>query len=247
MWQLTVGISKVSKYASRDSGDTVEVVERPGGGLSVVVADAQGTGTAAKTLSNLVTSRAVGLLKDGVRDTAVHEAVHDFLFSYKSGRVSCTLTTLSAIPKQRIYTVTRNSVTPVYTVRDCHVTCTDDPSSPIGIVADLTPQSWALPMEPGLQLVAFTDGIHGAGSRSGARVSVQAILEAHCKAGGDPRALADTLLERAQAADNGRPVDDMSVAVIGIRAVSLVDERRTMTVKMPLRPDMVVAREEQDE
>ncbi|MEA2594599.1 MAG: hypothetical protein QOF01_1068, partial [Thermomicrobiales bacterium] len=80
---IDVAIAKTNKYASRDSGDTAEVVERPGGGVSVVVVDGQGSGPAAKTLSMLLSSKAVSLLKEGVRDGAVARAVHDSLFAFR--------------------------------------------------------------------------------------------------------------------------------------------------------------------
>ena len=41
---IDVAIAKTHKYASRDSGDTAEVVERPGGGLTLLVVDGQGSG-----------------------------------------------------------------------------------------------------------------------------------------------------------------------------------------------------------
>src|SRR6187401_2723332 len=93
---LELGIAKINKYASRESGDTAEVVERPGGGLSVVVVDGQGSGAAAKALSMLLTAKAVSLLKEGVRDGAVARAVHDTLLAYRGGKVSASLDILSA-------------------------------------------------------------------------------------------------------------------------------------------------------
>ena len=36
--ELQVGVAKVSKYAVSESGDTLEVTERPHGGLSLVLA-----------------------------------------------------------------------------------------------------------------------------------------------------------------------------------------------------------------
>ena len=59
---IDLSIAKTNKYASRESGDTAELVERPAGGLSVVVVDGQGSGQAAKTLSLLISSKAVALL-----------------------------------------------------------------------------------------------------------------------------------------------------------------------------------------
>ena len=68
--KIDVAVAKTNKYASRESGDTVEMVERPGGGISVILADGQGSGRAAKTLSLLVTGKVTALLKEGVRDGA---------------------------------------------------------------------------------------------------------------------------------------------------------------------------------
>lgn len=92
---VDVGVAKTEKYASRESGDTVELVERPGGGFSIAMIDGQGSGKAAKTLSLLLSSKAVGLLKDGVRDGAVARATHDYLFAFRHGQVSATFDLLS--------------------------------------------------------------------------------------------------------------------------------------------------------
>ena len=39
--EVQVAVAKIGKYATAESGDTVEVVERPQGGISAVVADGQ--------------------------------------------------------------------------------------------------------------------------------------------------------------------------------------------------------------
>ena len=49
--EIQIGIAKINKYASSESGDTLEVVERPNGGLSVVLADGQTSGRGAKVIS----------------------------------------------------------------------------------------------------------------------------------------------------------------------------------------------------
>src|ERR671916_2881625 len=95
MLEIQVGVAKISKYASAESGDTVEQIERPRGGFSFVIADGQGSGRGAKTLSNLVTARAITMLKDGARDGAVARAVHDYLYGYRNGQVSASLNIVS--------------------------------------------------------------------------------------------------------------------------------------------------------
>ena len=46
--QIKVVINKTAKYAIKESGDLAEVVERPKGGITALIADGQGTGQAAK-------------------------------------------------------------------------------------------------------------------------------------------------------------------------------------------------------
>ena len=65
--EFQAAVAKVSKYAQRESGDTVEMVERPHGGLSFVLADGQRSGRPAKLISNLVARKAISLLGEGVR------------------------------------------------------------------------------------------------------------------------------------------------------------------------------------
>ena len=38
---LDIAVAKVRKYAVPESGDTIETIERPGGGISIVVVDGQ--------------------------------------------------------------------------------------------------------------------------------------------------------------------------------------------------------------
>ena len=48
--ELQVAVAKVSKYAVSESGDTVETIERPHGGLSLVLVDGQRSGQVSATL-----------------------------------------------------------------------------------------------------------------------------------------------------------------------------------------------------
>jgi hypothetical protein len=59
---------------------------------------------------------------------------------------------------------------------------------------------------------------------------LQALLEEECPS---PQFIADSLLEHAVRLDRGRPVDDISVVVIGILHYTGDDVRR-MTVHLPL-------------
>ena len=72
--EIQVAVSKINKYAASESGDTLEMIERPHGGLSFVLVDGQRSGRSAKAISNIVARKAISLLADGVRDGAAARA-----------------------------------------------------------------------------------------------------------------------------------------------------------------------------
>src|SRR5215210_8020058 len=113
MLDVQIAVVKTNKYATRESGDTVEVVERPHGGFSVVLADGQGSGRSAKHLSHLVTTKAVSMIKDGARDGAVARSVHDYLYAYRGGKVSATLVIVTVDLATRTLVLSRNSHCPI--------------------------------------------------------------------------------------------------------------------------------------
>ncbi len=77
--EIKLAVAKINKYASSESGDSVEVVERPNGGISVVMADGQSSGKGAKHISSLVVRKVISLLSEGVRDGAAARAASDYL------------------------------------------------------------------------------------------------------------------------------------------------------------------------
>ena len=72
--EIELAVAKINKYATSESGDSVEVVERPNGGISVVMADGQSSGKGAKQISSLVVRKVISLLSEGVRDGAAASA-----------------------------------------------------------------------------------------------------------------------------------------------------------------------------
>ncbi|CAA9546455.1 MAG: Stage II sporulation protein E [uncultured Thermomicrobiales bacterium] len=232
---IDVAIAKTNKYASRESGDTAELIERPGGGLSVVLADGQGSGRAAKTLSLLVTSKAVALLKDGVRDGAVARAVHDFLFAYRHGQVSATLEILSVDLRAETVVLTRNAATLAFVGSGERYGRVDGDSGPIGLYAVSRPTVLQLPLAAGLRALLATDGV----GRSGVRGGAEDLDLAACAAGlgpdADATAVADGVLAEAVLRDAGRPADDMTVVALALRPHrdAILVRRQGATVPLP--------------
>ena len=78
---ISVAASKINMWATRESGDTLEMVERPHGGLSFVLVDGQSSGPGAKSLSLQVVRKVISDLAEGVRDGAVARAANDMLYT----------------------------------------------------------------------------------------------------------------------------------------------------------------------
>lgn len=233
-FEIQIAVAKTYKYASRESGDTVELVERPAGGLSVVLVDGQGSGQAAKTLSLLVSAKAVALLKDGARDGAVARAVHDYLHTFRQGRVSATLEILSVDLVSKTVLSTRNSTVPLLLGQEGDYQLLPSESGPIGIRRHTRPAIEEFAAVPGLRIAVFSDGIVHAGERAGQRIDLLAF--ARERLGGDltAQALADALLAEALACDRGRPGDDMTVVALTLHPRTEYPQVRRLLVELPL-------------
>lgn len=215
---IDVAFAKTHKYASRESGDTVELVERPGGGFSVVMIDGQGSGKAAKTLSLLLSAKAVGLIKDGVRDGAVARATHDFLFAFRHGQVSATLDLLSVDLQTREVVVTRNADSPMLLRKDGEISVVPMNSGPIGRTKFTRPAVQSFPAEDGVVMVLFTDGVTHSGFRQQLEpIDFQDLAETVLGNGYSAQEIADNVLDFARTRDSNRPGDDTAVIVVAVR------------------------------
>lgn len=232
--EVRIGVSKINKYAVSASGDTVEIVERPNGGLSIVMADGQSSGRGAKNISILVVRRVISLLAEGVRDGAAARAASDTLFTERRGKVSATLNIFSVDSQSGTLVITRNNPAPVLLCRNERITVLDEKCLPIGLYRDTRPVISEVPLQPGLTAIMFTDGLVHAGSRTGDKMDIPACMEAILEEE-DPTAecIADNLLETAVKLDQERPVDDISVVALRVTS-HRGDPVRRMNVRLPM-------------
>ena len=232
--EVNIAVEKINKYASSESGDTVEVIERPNGGLSVVMADGQSSGRGAKWISTLVVRKVISLLSEGIRDGAAARAASDYLYTERKGKVSATLNIVSIDMQTDTLVITRNNPAPVLVATNNGIHLLEEESIPIGIYRDTRPLISELPLEVGLTVVAYTDGLVHAGSRYGEAMDVYCALEAILEEEEPtPEEIANSLLNHALKLDRDRPTDDTSIIVIQISSHP-GDLIRRMTVRLPL-------------
>ena len=232
--EVQIAVAKINKYAVSESGDTLEVVERPNGGLSVVLADGQSSGRGAKAISLLVVRKVIGLLAEGVRDGAAARAASDALYTDKQGKVISTLNIASLDLSSGTIVLTRNNPAPMFVCRGEKIDILEEESIPLGTSRNVRPLISEIAIEPGLIVVIYTDGLVHAGKRRGMPMDVGATLRSVLEdQDPPPQALADTLLAQAISLDDNRPADDISVLVLKVTA-RVGDNVRRMSVRLPL-------------
>jgi serine phosphatase RsbU (regulator of sigma subunit) len=232
--EVQLAVAKVNKYATAESGDTLEVVERPNGGLSVVLADGQTSGHGAKAVSQMVVRKVIGLLAEGVRDGAAARAASDALYTDKKGKVICTLNIASIDLHSGTIVLGRNNPSPMFVYRNMQLDRFDSESIPLGTSRDVRPSITELAIQAGMTIVIYTDGLVHAGTRRGQPMNTAEVLQSIMEdQDPSPQEIADTLLAHAVKLDEDRPADDISVLVIKV-ASRTGDNVRRMTVRLPI-------------
>jgi len=232
--EIQIAVAKINKYAVSESGDTLEVVERPTGGVSVVLADGQTSGRGAKAVSQLVVRKVIGLLAEGVRDGAAARAASDALFADKAGKVTCTLNVASVDLHSKTIVLTRNNPAPMFICREEQIDSHSEDSASLGTSRNVRPIITELEIQTGLTVIIFTDGISHAGERRGQPMNVSETIRSIIEdQDPTPQQLADALLAHAVSLDDNRPADDISVLVLKVSA-RMGDDVRRMSVRLPI-------------
>jgi len=232
--EVQIAVAKVNKYAVSESGDSLEVVERPTGGLSVVLADGQTSGRGAKAVSLLVVRKVMGLIAEGVRDGAAARAASDALFADKAGKVTCTLNIASVDLHSKTIVLTRNNPAPMFICRGEQIDEHNEESVSLGTSRNVRPVVTEIGIETGLTIVIFSDGISHAGERVGRPMNVHQALQSMLEdQDPTPQQLAYLRIHLVVRLDDNRPADDISVLILKV-STRTSDNVRRMNVRLPI-------------
>lgn len=233
--EIQIAVSKSNKFDSDESGDTLEFIERPNGGISVVLADALTSGKNAKLISSSVVHKVITFIAEGIKDGVSARAVSDFLFTEHTGKVSAYLDILSVDLQSETIVLSRNNPTPVFIARSGRIECIGSENNPIGVSRSIKPSITEIPLENSLTIVIYTDGILSSGKDYGIGLDVCTLIESMLDEQ-EPNAqtIADTILTEAIRLDQGHPNDDMSVVVLRVFDRE-TDNIRRMNATLPIR------------
>ncbi len=238
--EIQIAVAKINKYDSPEGGDTLEVVERPTGGVSVVLADGRTSSCEGKIISTFVVRRVIGLLADGVRDGAAARAASDALFSEKDGKETAYLNILSADLQTATIVISRNNPAPIFVAQREMVECLNSEAEAIGNSRNIRPVISEIPLEHGTTVVVYTDGLSNAGKHIGQSIDICTLLESLLE-DQEPSSqeIADTILSEAVRLDHNRPNDDMSIVVLRVYPRE-TDQVRRMTVRIPVSNELAL-------
>ena len=213
--EIQIAIAKINKFSSTDTGDTVEFIERPNGGISVILSDAKLNQKSSKALSMKVVHRVVNLIGEGIRDGIAAKAVSSVLFRENAGNVSASLSILSTDLQTNTFVITRNNPAPVIVLQNGKVSRLSAKSIELGHRENIEPSVNEIPLKSGTTLIMFTDGVVNAGSAQGLTYDLFTTLDALVEEQ-EPTAneIAEFLLSQAISLDQGKPEDDMCVVVL---------------------------------
>ncbi len=232
--EIKIAVAKVDKYQSGNSGDTVETIERPNGGISIVLADGRKDNMDDKGISTMVSHKVLYQISQGIRDSAAIRHTSNEIFEEYNGIVQANLNLISVDRQTNTIIISRNNPVPVFLVTDEIVDCLSSESLPIGGKTDVRPTIVELPINLGIAVIVFSDGVFLAGSQEDQNPNISLSIEAMFEEQ-EPtaREVAEHLLNRAIRLDEGRPKDDMSIIVMLITP-RLEDKIRRMNISMPL-------------
>jgi serine phosphatase RsbU (regulator of sigma subunit) len=199
-----------------------------------VLADGQRSGRSAKRLSNIVVRKVVSLLAEGVRDGAAARAASDYLYSMRGGKVLSTLNILTVDLESYSIVISRNNPAPIYFIKNTKKKVLDEKSQPVGVYRNTKPVITELPLQAGLTIVAFTDGMVTAGERKSTSIDIPSEMDQCTQRSCSAQEIADHLITIALDLDDQRPIDDVSVVVLQVVPFK-EDKIRRMTVSLPIK------------
>jgi serine phosphatase RsbU (regulator of sigma subunit) len=233
--EIQIAVAKINRHDTMESGDTLEFVERPNGGISVVMADARSSGHAAKAISSSIVHKVISMLADGVRDGAAARAASDMLYTERNGQTSAYLNILSVDLQTCTLVICRNNPTPIYIAFDERIEFLSGESTPIGVSRNIRPAISEIALETGITIVTFTDGILNAGRADGQTVDIPTLLEALLEEQQpSSQSIADTILAEAIRLDRNKPNDDMSLIVLRVLPHE-TDTVRRVNIRIPYK------------
>jgi hypothetical protein len=231
--EIDAAVAKISKIGNPQNGDTVEITERPNGGLSIVMAEVTSNILDKKNITSTIVRKVIGWIGEGIRDGAAARAASDSLFTDYKGQISACLNIISFDKQSDTIVITRNNPSPVYIFQEGNLDCLGGESLCIGDSLNIRPTISEIPFSPNTVLVLYSNGVRYAGKSFGLEFDGSMLIRSLVE-DQDPNAeeIANTLLGNAIRLDQNNPKADMSIIAARINDIDTSGIRK-MSVFYP--------------
>lgn len=215
--EILIGTAKTNKHSTIGRGDGLEIIERPSGGITAILSDGHGGSRSVSGISSMAALKAGQLIADGVRDGSVARSIFDYFSTAQDGNFSIAMTMISADTETGSLILCRNANCPTVVRHEFGVDIYDEPAQLIGALKNVKPLMIQRPLEEGLIVATFSDGVLNAGHKRGRTLELKTVIrlleESRPE---DVQYLAESILERAMAMDSYQAVDHMAVVIMGV-------------------------------
>ncbi len=208
------GVAKIGKDCDKISGDTFLLADLPGGKKGVALSDGMGSGEEAFRESTMVVELLEELLNAGFPVKTAVQLMNTALVIGREDVRFCTIdVSLFDLYSGKCEFVKAGAPT-TYIKRKESVEQIHSVALPVGVIQDIEIETITKELESGDFVIMVTDGVTdalGAGEQD--KLMSQFISGADIQ---NPREMAHYILGKALEHSDEKPVDDMTVLVIGI-------------------------------
>ena len=174
--ELQAAISKADRYSSAEQGDKVEVIERPRGGLSIIMAEGKLSGRRSRSIAMKAVHSILNLIATGLHDGAASRIVLTNIFEEHKGKAQINLHIISCDLESQSIVITKNNAIPVVTVFEGRadylpfdVTNESEPCD--------CPSVYQFEIEEGRDFILVTDGVLQAGAQHEQPLDLRLLVE----------------------------------------------------------------------
>ena len=213
-YRYDIAIRSTHKYAVKACGDVARVVDLPDGGVALVVIDGQGSGPSARVLARDVGLRLAQLLEAGCTADVAARAANQALVAGRSGQVSASFDVVRA-GSDGVFEIARFSTNLLRVFNGASWVSLGEQSESGGRSGSADPDRFRCSLADASMVLVATDG--AAGSAFDSWLATASSTDTI----GD---LATSAFDAVLASANGRPKDDLTIALIR-RSEILADQR----------------------
>jgi hypothetical protein len=214
--EIHAAISKVDRYSSNQQGNKAEIIERPNGGVSIVMAEGKLSGKRSQAVTMKATHDVLNLISEGVHDGAAARVVLSRIKNEHHEKANVSISILSCDLETKTIVITKNNLVPI-------LICDKNGNRFLPIDSDpdtlkFDPSVYQFELELGQIFVLFSEGIFNAGRQDNNPIdfllTIGSLVDEESDELASTQEIADFLLKQAISHDSGRPRDDMTVVVL---------------------------------